>query len=529
MNNKTIWVSLLAAGSLALAGCNPSSSDNGDGDGNGDGNGAPPGNGSGEVEASIPAESDLFFRAAELNYNTLYSGSDDWAVPTNLASAEAGSAEDQEQRIVADTSLLANALMMVPFYFDQALIREYDLDEDDFYQVYGLSTCADNDGTISLDSGTGTVDNYCLSAERGDGADLVVDGTFSYESDPGSDYTRQAVFDGLTIEWRGENFTASGKIADAVNEFTEGPVSAAMDVDHVGGDAFRFWAGHVYVLSREQPQINMIGFHPDLGGLAQLAEGMYADADNCADGAFDADAGSTLNGPDDASYTMAFAHCNLYGFATGQSRDSGNNEPVPEYYAAYLSLGMDFGPSVSELTAAENEQFKMAMDQSDSLTVTQPETARLGESFDANGDGQYYELALTIDLSEIDSIAVDDVKAALIRVYQVDATEDSATGILRARRVDYDGDPSAAEFIGDDTNDLESAAVSLDSDWLTIDATEMLKDARAAGDSKLQLVVTANYGFGDPDEGDRYREFCLSEGSSCESHQLPAASVGYVE
>lgn len=519
MNRSLLCV---ACFSLLLAACG---SDNGNGGSDDTGNGTG-GNGTGgNGDATTPAQTFLF--ASDLNYSRSYSGENGWAQP--LATPFSGTESDQQQRLVIDSALLGNALLPVPYHITDRLFDHLGTEPADLVDFVDQAVCSAGPVTLSGTGSSESIGPACVQASNGDNAEINFSGNLSWQT-PNDDFELTYEFQDLAVQWRGEDFVING--AGALYSDLNW-LLLAMDVHHSGTDTtYRYWVRHAYGLSISNPAIDMAAFHPDLGAMAQLAEGAF-NSDNCAGGGYSNKSGMVANfgrvADAEAVFYYEFVGCDTYEIASGTSSDTNGNAVIPELHTAYASLGVDMGLSLAQLRDSESQHHQLT--QENPGPVDQPaqqlDVAKLGTVGDSN-DWVNYRLALSFDLSDLPAgiSTIDDVVAAKLRLYQKGDELPVEAGIVQASLREWTGTPDNSVF------DLEQPIVNMagrgivePQPWWSTDVRALLGTAMDESRTHLQLVVgVSSFLFS---EGDNARDFCLQATAECENPMVPTIDLVY--
>ncbi|MCH8532786.1 MAG: hypothetical protein LAT65_18190 [Saccharospirillum sp.] len=508
--------------SLTLAACNSSSG--GGGSGNNDNVDDTSTNGGSTPGANTPAE--IFRFSSQLAFSTSYTGLNDWAQP--IASLYDGNAEDQQQRQMIDTAILGNALMAVPYHLTDRLFDHLGTEPADLIDFMEQAACPAGPVTLSSQSGGESFGPACVQVSNGDNAEITFSGNLHWHQSD-ADYDLNYEFQNLAVQWRGEDFVINGAGA-LYNELSW--LLLAMDVHHTATNTtYRYWVRHKFGLSVSQPQIDLVAFHPDLGAMAQLAEGAF-NSDNCTGGGYADKSGVLLNGDQateaEAAFYYGFTTCDLYQIASGTSKDANGSAVPPELHPAYASLGMDFGPSQLVWRNGTDSHYQLAQD-NPGATLLAPTTAtlaKLGTQGDADAYTQYH-LALTFNLSNLPAgiSTEDDVIAASLRLNQVDGN--NPYSFIRASLEEWTGTPDTVFAAQNNPINLSGNNSLVEPQpWLWGDATPWLKQALTESRTELQVIVGIETMLG-LNEGDAFSETCLQNGDGCTAPLLPTIEVIY--
>lgn len=496
---------------VVLAGCNSSGGGNDSNDGDdSDDNTSPPA----DTSALTPAE--VLTATASLNYQTRYNGESNWADPVavNDRSDPAG----QPQRRVIDTSMLGAALSVAPYWLAERGMEDQGLAPLSIFDFIEISGC-----------GTG-----CIQSPTADNAEITVSqDSVTWDTDAPEPFSAVAEITGLDLTWRGEDFQLDGALG-LIEDFDQ--LHLAFDVIHTGtGTRYRYWMVHKYGLSTTNPQIDLVGFHPQEGAVVTPAESYFAADAGCAQGGFESEEVALLNRQSASDATaelyFGFLGCDIYFLDSTFSQDADGNPVQPNLFAAYRSLGLDFDQPVAEWPGEPDEHYQLGQDQADQfLTPENVEVAKLGSERNGN-DWTLYEIALSFDPAQLPAGLVgDDIEAAMVRLYQSGVGADGAVpGIVSAVLKEWTGTPESTDFVGMPAQSDLTATVSggPDTPWGYFDATGMVKTVFDESRTRLQVVITVMI-VGEPDEGDVYQLFCLKAGNECDAGQLPALNVAHV-
>ncbi|MDQ2077819.1 FG-GAP repeat protein [Marinimicrobium sp. ABcell2] len=477
-------------------------------------------NGNGDEEPTSPTDgpASIFNAAEDLAYPERYDGETDWAAPS--------AAGTQHVRLV-DSAQLGNAVMVVPYVISNDVLQAQGHAPDDLLAFLDVRDCTTGEGRSAQAPSQSVSD--CVQVSNADNSVIDFGGQIDWHTSDGTPFDYVIELTSVDLFWRDEVFLLSGAIG----------LDAAMDNLHIAVDltheatetTYRYWVVHNYSLSTEQPQIDAISFHPDLGAILQLGESAYLETSECVGGGFESNGALLLSGnsAEDASAQFYYANvaCDVVTFEHVMSR-AANDEPVaPRLFAAYASLGMDFGVAVENWARTSGHQLGGTSD-SQLLEPEAVDVALLG----TNRDGDHwtqYEIALSYDLSDLPQEVVNGgLLAARWHSHQI-AGEGHQNNIVRAVMTEWEGEPADSTFVGNDTQGYEVVEImggGMEQPWWAFDASEMIATALAQGRTHLQVVITSSYII-EPEQGELAKSFCLETGNNCREPLIPAISLAY--